>query len=508
MHKLMLESLESLETPVHSAEKKLVLEAISGTAGKITVADIATITNLPVLRSGALLNQIAYETGGHLTVGSSGSVVYEFDPNFENAYITRSSKNLMLRCWRIIANASMYAARMFALAMFFLIRVSFGIALILSVVAIVVLVVVAITALLSQGRGDSDDDNFNLGGLFDFFGGIMRYWAFDWIWDWWYWGDYLRWDPYPYDYYRNVPTTAEQQQHQQATAAQQSKRANKESFLDKCFSFLFGDGNPNIHLEEQRWRNIASVLKANNGVVVAEQLAPFVDQTGKNEDWVLPILVRFNGTCDVSESGNIVYTFPSFKQARLAIPPQEQVSKNSNLAQENNVEELHDLFRKHLVQRKMSKERNAAQAAVDHYLKESPWELSHVSGGTRATIICLAVLIMLGGLWLTSMSVVVPFLLPLTPLLLAIAAYGSMFLVIPGIRWIVIQNINKGIEHRNSIRYTAYHQLTSTEVTLQRKLGEAAEIRRKAVEESSAETVTYTTNKDYLEQQFESPNEH
>lgn len=495
----MLDTLESLETPVHSAEKKLVLKAISSSAGKITVADIATKTNLPVLTSGALLNQIAYETGGHLTVGSSGSVVYEFAPGFEREYIARSSKNFLLRCWRIVANAAMYVARMFALAMFFLIRVSFGIALILSVVTIVILVVVAITALLSQGRDNGDDDSFfNPSGVFDLFGGVLRYWAFDWIWDWWYWGSYLRWDPYPSSYYRNRPAP------QKSQTNKQSSRTDKESFLDKCFSFLFGDGNPNAHLEEQRWHNIATALKANSGIVVAEQLAPFVDQQNKNEDWVLPILVRFNGSCDVTENGNIIYSFPSFQQGKLI---STSVPSTSEDADDATVTQLHDLFREHLVQRKLAKDRSTFQAVAQPYLKELPWELTHVSDGARATIICFAVAIMLGGLWLTSMSIAVPFLLPLSPLLLAIAAYGAMFLVIPGIRWLVIQNFNKGIESRNSVRYTAYNQLQNADEKLSQKLTEAAEQRRKVALQSNSETVTYTTDKDYLEQEFEHGNE-
>lgn len=500
----MLDTIESLETPVHSEEKKQVLKAISDSAGKITVADIASRTNLPVLTAGSLLNQIAYETGGHLTVGSSGSVVYEFESNFANEYIKRSSKNLMLRCWRIFANACMYAARMFALVMFFLIRVSFGIALILSVVAIVMLVVVAITALLSQGRGDSDDNSdFDPRGIIDLLGGVLRYWAFDWIWDWWYWGSYLRWDPYPNDYYRSTPSPTEQQRLNPQTELE--KNAKKESFLDKCFSFLFGDGNPNANLQEHRWHDIANVLKANNGVVVAEQLAPFVDKQTRNEDWVLPILVRFNGSCDVSDSGNIIYSFPSFQQARLQTQESE-ASGTSDDSENNNAEQLHDLFRKHIVQRKMAKERTAAKAHIEPYLKESPWELSHVDGGARATIICLAVFILLGGLWLTTMGAVIPILLPFTPLVFAMAAYGALFLIIPGIRWLVIQNLNKGIEHRNSVRYTAYNHLTNADNQLKMKLDEAAQIRARVIEQSSSETISYSTDKDYLEQQFDRPN--
>ncbi len=76
---------------------------------------------------------------------------------------------------------------------------------------------------------------------------------------------------------------------------------------------MFGDGNPNARLKEDRWQYIAQLIRANGGVVTAEQLAPYTDADPKNEDGVLPVLVRFDGRPEVTDSGNIVYLFPSLQ---------------------------------------------------------------------------------------------------------------------------------------------------------------------------------------------------
>jgi len=495
--------LETLETPVHSTEKKAVLKAISQAAGKITVADIATKTALPVLKAGSLLNQIAYETGGHLTVGTAGNIVYQFDPNFENSYLTRDSKKFLLRAWRVIFNGAAYLFRLFSLAMFFVIRVSFGIILVLSVVLVVVLVIVAVVALLARLMGDNDNDsgpNFDLSGLFNGIGGTCRYWAFDWLWDWWYWGSYLRPNPYP----NYTPTYSPSTGSKPATSKGQK---DKESFLDKCFSFLFGDGDPNQGLSERYWQTIANILKANGGVIVAEQLAPYALSEGKNEDWVLPILVRFNGNCDVSDNGNIIYSFPSFQQKKsLSGPAQSTFDSSPGAASSTQPEELHQLFRKHVEHQMSSHERQDAQSHLEMYLRERPWELTHVSSGTRTTIICFAIFVSIGSVWLTQMTSVLPLLAMLKPVLWAMAVYGSMFLIIPAIRSMLINKRNEGITARNSIRFTAANKLQSAADELRKKLDEADHARHVAMEKANTEEVAYSTDKDLLEQEFDNKN--
>jgi len=55
---------------------------------------------------------------------------------------------------------------------------------------------------------------------------------------------------------------------------QQRRREQRQLNFFAIFSFLFGDGNPNAGLEERRWQQIATVIRNNEGAVVAEQIAP------------------------------------------------------------------------------------------------------------------------------------------------------------------------------------------------------------------------------------------
>lgn len=483
----MLDTLEALETPVHSPEKKLVLKAIAESPQKITVADIATKTSLPVLQANSLLNQIAYETGGHLTVGTAGSIIYEFDRNFQNEYISRSSKNTLKRIGRIVYNAAAYMIRLFSLLMFFLIRVSFGIALVASVVLVVVLVVVAVLALLAKMMGNDNDSgpDIDLSGIFGGVGGVFRYWVWDWLWDWWYWGSYIRWDPSPV-IYEATPISSQSQ-----------KPKDKENFLDKCFSFLFGDGDPNQALEQHYWQSMALAIRANNGVVVAEQLAPYTLIEGKNEDWMLPVMVRFNGNCDVSENGNIIYNFPSFQQ---------QFSGQTADANDAHApDDLSAMFQSYVKTKKANLSRQTYSNRLETFLKEREWKLTHISDGSKATIICFALVILVGGIWLSTMTGLLPFIALIKPLLYAMSVYGALFLIVPGIRLLMNSQRNERIEKRNSVRAAAAAKLQQPDSTLKLKIREAESERRKSIEDSKHESIAFTTEKDSLEQEFDHP---
>jgi hypothetical protein len=48
-------------------------------------------------------------------------------------------------------------------------------------------------------------------------------------------------------------------------------------FFESVFSYVFGDGNPNADIEQQRLQLLASVIRSAGGAVTAEQLAPYLD---------------------------------------------------------------------------------------------------------------------------------------------------------------------------------------------------------------------------------------
>lgn len=492
--------LELLETPVHSPEKQTVLKAISGSPGKVSVADIVTKTSLPVLQATSLLNQIAYETGGHLNVGTAGSIVYEFDRNFQSSYLSRGSKNFFRRLGRICFNAISAFVRFLALAMFFLIRISFGIMLILGIVVVVGLVIVVVLAMLAKMFGGGDDRDggfeFDLGPLLYGIFRIFRFWAFDWLWDWWFWGRYIRFEPSPS--YKQMPKTA-------GTGSKSGSKVEKESFLDRCFSFLFGEGNPNKNLLERQWQTIALVLKAKQGTLTAEELAPYVSGQERNEDWVLPILVRFNGNCQVTDNGSIIYSFPSFQQkfGQTTGKPWESSPKSDTEASAD----LHTQFQ-NLIKAKQNQEKAKLELKqLEPQFNEYRWQFSFLTEAQRMQIIGFAIVLLAGGLWLTKMIFTVPLLIKFSPVLLPLlygfSAYGAFILIFPAIRYLLIQQINKGIEARNAKRSAAAEKLRSPEPELSAKLQEARKLRQAAALESSEEKQAFTTERDSTEQEFE-----
>ena len=167
---------------------------------------------------------------------------------------------------------------------------------------------------------------------------------------------------------------------------QRRGRRGEMGFLESIFSFVFGDGNPNLDFEERRWKLVCSLprcsgclgkqhdvqrhsrlskfsqlcglqsglqaalccsapsqastcsslcratngtlgalqvgelISRSGGVVTAEQLAPYLDQSASssdagalNEDFVVPALVRFGGSPEVDQQGNLLYRFPSLQ---------------------------------------------------------------------------------------------------------------------------------------------------------------------------------------------------
>ncbi len=187
------------------------------------------------------------------------------------------------------------------------------------------------------------------------------------------------------------------------------------NFLEAVFSFLFGDGNPNSDLEERRWKAIGTVIRNNQGAVVAEQIAPYLDKVGQGyaheyEEYMLPVLSRFDGRPEVSPEGDIVYHFPEL-QTTVA----EQRYK-----------------------------------PVSAYLKEFPWQFSRASSGQIILAIGLGAVLLIGALALGKLLVggiaaakiggLVAFVQSIYWLLLG---YGTAFLSIPFIRYFWIQWRNK-----------------------------------------------------------------
>ncbi|HSM83152.1 MAG TPA: hypothetical protein VLS96_15790 [Nodosilinea sp.] len=266
------------------AQTKPITQAVERLGYRVTVGDVAAEAGIPLLEAQRGVLALATEAQAHLQVAESGEVAYVFPKNLQAVLWSKSWRlrwqSNWEKVWRVL---------------FYLIRISFGVLLILSLVLIAVAVTVLAIAASSAGR----DDNDRGGG-----GGGMILMPRLWL------GPDIFWlfDP-------------------RGNRRRPARAKAEMNFLEAVFSFLFGDGNPNADLDDRRWQNIAQVIRANGGAVVAEQITPFLDdlgRTGDLEDFMVPVLSRFNGFPQVSPQGGLVYQFPELQvtaQARRQLTP-------------------------------------------------------------------------------------------------------------------------------------------------------------------------------------------
>jgi hypothetical protein len=413
-----------------------LLKSVEQLDYRVTAGDVAAQAGLEVdfARSGLLA--LAADAGGHLQVADSGEIVYLFPKNFRAILRNKSWRLRFEEGWQKVWGV-----------LFYLIRISFGTILILSI--LLMLTAIAMIFVYINSSQNERDDRRSGGGGFVF---LPRLWGPNIFW--WF-------DPG----YGRSPRSARQRA--QSTGDPQRQM----SFLEAVFSFLFGDGNPNADLEERRWQSIGTVIRNNGGAVAAEQIAPYLDgikaRDRDNEDYILPVLVRFNGYPHVSDEGQIVYSFPEL-----------QVTARDRHSQ-----------------------------PVSPYLEERHWRFSAASTGQILLSIGLGALNIILALVLYSLlqepdiaqlGGLIGFVSSIYGLLLG---YGTAFLTIPLIRHFWIQWRNSRIEVRNRQRLEQAQTLQSDDPSLQRKIAYAHQFAsQNQIDEGD---LAYTTQTDLLEQNLQ-----
>jgi hypothetical protein len=253
-----------------------LMTAVEELGYRVTCGDVVTHTGIYLEEVRAGLLTLASQTGGHLQVTETGEVIYVLAPDFRQILL-RKSVRLQFKAW---------FDRFWAVG-FYLVRISFGVLLIASI-AVVYLAILAITlAAIFGSEGGVDccdcDDNCVL-NIFNWGGSNST-----------------------------SPSMTEVD-----SARSKQKQRKSLNFLEAVFSVLFGDGNPNADLEQRRWRYIGNLIHRQRGVAIAEQIAPYLDDLGQGydreyENYMLPVLTKFNGIPEVSPAGQLVYHFPDLQ---------------------------------------------------------------------------------------------------------------------------------------------------------------------------------------------------
>ncbi len=259
-----------------------VLEAIKKLGHSVSAADVAAATGLSLFEARTSLNKIALDTRAVLEVSGRGEISYKFFPDLESIYRIVGIKKLLLEIGKHLYNAA-----------FFLLRVSFGILLIASTITIMMVFAVALVFILfGIGAAEAADGDLDLSGL------DMDFFDFDELPAFFAWST-LAGAQTPTDFTEDY-------------LGRQIDTGDK-GFFQNCFSFLFGDGDPNKKLEETQWQYIAELIRKNRGVVTAEQVAPYLLKLRTESRSMLAVMVRFDGVPEVTQMGNLVYSFPSLQ---------------------------------------------------------------------------------------------------------------------------------------------------------------------------------------------------
>ncbi|PNY03996.1 hypothetical protein L195_g000407 [Trifolium pratense] len=427
--------------------RKRTMDAVDGFGGRVTIGDVASRAGLKLNQAQKALQAIAADTDGFLEVSEEGDILYVFPKDYRS--------KLGAKSFRIKAEPFIEKAKN---AGEYVIRVTFGTTLIASIV----IVFTAIIALLSSSKSDdergsrrssSNNSGFNSSGFNFFFRPSDLFWY---------------WDPYYYRQRRRVQDD------------------NKFNFIESVFSFVFGDGDPNQGIEEERWKLIGQYISSNGGVVAAEELAPYLDieSTEKikdDESYMLPVLLRFDGQPVVDEEGNILYRFPSL---------QKTASQKSK--------------RKEYVGKRWAD----WVGGVEKFFEEKRWEFSKTASTERALVVGLGGLNLFGVIVLGTLLKDVPvtvrtdgFIKFVTDIFPLLQIYAGSFFAIPLVRWFLIRKRNSDIEKRNKARQQCAKVLELPDISLTQKLFSARDMAQKTV--IGQDQIVYSTDKDFVEQDYE-----
>ena len=408
-----------------------IIKSVEKLNYRVTVGDVAAQAGLELNFAQQGLLALASEAGGHLQVADSGDVVYLFPKNIRavlrNKYWQLRWQQTWAKIWKVL---------------FYIIRISFGIVLIASILIMLVAIIAIIIAMNSSNDERQGGRGRSYGGGGFFF--MPRFWI----------GDIFWWFDPGYNRRRR-------QRRRQASGNYQM------NFLESVFSFLFGDGNPNADLEENRYAAIGSVIQANKGAVVSEQIAPYVDKVDEDEDYMLPVLSRFNGYPEVSPQGEIVYYFPELQV--------------------------------------MASRRETQPIFPTGYLQEKLWRFSQADGSQITLAAGLGVLnivlafvlegLLQDGAIAAELGGIVAFADSISWFLLG---YGVLYLLIPLVRYFWIKGRNPKIVNRNQAREQRAIALSQPSQSLRQKIAFASQFAKQKI--IGQGDITYTTEDDLLDQ--------
>ncbi|MGK7929755.1 MAG: hypothetical protein AB4290_31685, partial [Spirulina sp.] len=122
-----------------------IIKSVEQLGYRVTVGDIAAQTGLNVNLAQQGLLALASDSGANLQVAESGDIAYVFPHNFKGILRNKYLRLRLQEGWEKIWNV-----------LFYLIRISFGILLIISIILIFLTIAIILIAVYSSNKSDSD----------------------------------------------------------------------------------------------------------------------------------------------------------------------------------------------------------------------------------------------------------------------------------------------------------------------------------------------------------------
>ncbi|MEO1763681.1 MAG: hypothetical protein AAFR83_17330, partial [Cyanobacteria bacterium J06629_18] len=126
------------------APNPAIMQAVEKLDYRVTVGDVAQTAGLNIEMANQGLLALATDAGGHLQVAETGDIVYLFPRNFRNVLKNKYFKLQLQEWWNKVWKI-----------LFYLIRISFGIVLILSIA----LIAISITIIITVRHRTKNDSN-------------------------------------------------------------------------------------------------------------------------------------------------------------------------------------------------------------------------------------------------------------------------------------------------------------------------------------------------------------
>jgi hypothetical protein len=256
---------------VTQENRTAVLGALRGLNGRATLGDVTAATGVSRELADQSLRALLSEHRGHLTVGESGDLVWEFDPKL----IRRDHESAWSRFKRGAKRFLAGAFKAWIVAM-----------LVVYFIVFVALAVAAIVAVLSGDRRGGSRR-----------GGRMRMR----LPTWWLW--YLFWSR---DWRYGRPYYGQRWEQRHGLAPGKGGAP----FYKKVFAFVLGPDEP-AHSQEDHDRDLLALIRARRGVLTTAEL---MAHSGCSQDRAREELGRlmagWEGDARVTDDGELVYVFP------------------------------------------------------------------------------------------------------------------------------------------------------------------------------------------------------